>query len=165
MSASPDAVRGEVREIAPARNVEELAKLRDEGYNVLVDLTCVDYLKAGRTPRFDVVYRLAKLDPATGLDAGRVEVHAPVGEEPLLRSAAGLWPVADWLEREVWDMFGVRFADRPSIKRLLMYEEFSGHPLRKDYPVTKRQPLIGPKSGQRDDAPTFNIERPMLRGE
>ena len=50
------------------------------------------------------------------------------------------------LEREVWDMFGVKFADRPDIKRLLMYEEFVGHPLRKDYPINKRQPLIGPKA-------------------
>ena len=165
MSASPDAVRGEVRSAPAERNVEELAKLRDEGFNVLVDLTCVDYLRAGRQPRFDVVYRLMKLDPATGLDGGRVELHCATGEEPVLRSAAGLWPIADWLEREVWDMFGVGFADRPSMKRLLMYEEFAGHPLRKDYPIAKRQPLIGPKSGQRDDAPTFNIERPMLRGE
>lgn len=165
MSASPDAVRGEVREVPAGRNLEELARLRDEGYNVLVDLTCVDYLEARRSPRFDVVYRLAKLDPATGMDSARLELHCAVGEEPVLRSAAGLWPVADWLEREVWDMFGVRFADRPSIKRLLMYEEFKGHALRKDYPIARRQPLIGPKSGQRDDAPTFNIERPMLRGE
>jgi NADH:ubiquinone oxidoreductase subunit C len=169
MSANPDlsrdAVRGEVRSAPAERNVEELLKLRGEGYNVLVDLTCVDRLKLGLTPRFDVVYRLMKLDPATGMDAGRVELHCETGEEPVLRSAASLWPVADWLEREVWDMFGVRFADRPSIKRLLMYEEFSGHPLRKDYPIAKRQPLIGPKNGQRDDAPTFNIERPMLRGE
>lgn len=165
MSANPDLVRGEVRAAPAERNVEELAKLRDEGFNMLVDLTCVDYLKAGRQPRFDVVYRLMKLDPATGMDGGRVELHCAVGEEPALRSAAGLFPVADWLEREVWDMFGVRFTDRPDIKRLLMYEEFAGHPLRKDYPIAKRQPLIGPKNGQRDDAPTFNIERPMLRGE
>lgn len=165
MSVSLDLVRGEVREAPAESNLEELAKLKAEGYAILVDLTCIDRLKLGLTPRFVVLYRLMKLDPATGLDGGRVELRCAVGEEPVLRSAAGLWPAADWLEREIWDMFGVRFADRPSIKRLLMYEEFSGHPLRKDYPIAKRQPLIGPKSGQRDDAPTFNIERPMLRGE
>lgn len=162
---SADLARGERRDVSPERNVEELAALRDAGYNVLVDLTCVDYLKQGRGPRFDVLYRLMKLDAATGLDAGRVEVHCAVGEEPALRSVRGLWPVADWLEREVWDMFGVRFIDRPDIKRLLMYEEFAGHPLRKDYPIGRRQPLIGPKSGQRDDAPSFNITRPVLSGE
>lgn len=165
MSVSLDLIRGDVRDIDPARNVEELAKLKAEGFNMLVDLTCIDNLKRGVTPRFTVLYRLMRLDPATGLDGGRVELRASVGEEPVLRSAAGIYPVADWLEREVWDMFGVRFADRPSMKRLLMYEEFSGHALRKDYPIAKRQPLIGPKSGQRDDAPTFNIEKPMLRGE
>lgn len=162
---SLDPVRGEVRDVAPERSLEELAKLKAEGYNVLVDLTCLDFLKRGLTPRFVVVYRVMRLDPATGLDGGRIEVRCAVGEEPVLRSARGLWPAADWLEREVWDMFGVRFADRPDIKRLLMYEEFSGHALRKDYPVARRQPLIGPKSGQRDDAPSFNIPRPAPSGE
>ena len=57
-------------------------------------------------------------------------------------------------------MFGVPFVDRPDIKRLLMYEEFVGHPLRKDYPIGKRQPLIGPSSGQRDGSPSFNIVKP-----
>ena len=59
-------------------------------------------------------------------------------------SLASLWPGADWLEREVWDMFGVDFRGHPDLKRILMYEGFDGHPLRKDYPVNKRQPLIGP---------------------
>ena len=55
-----------------------------------------------------------------------------------------MWPSAAWYEREVWDMFGVRFKGHPDLKRIRMYEEFEGHPLRKDYPVKKRQPLIGP---------------------
>jgi len=156
---------GERRDVPAASNLEELAKLKDEGFNMLVDLTCVDYLPQGRTPRFDVIYRLMKLDPATGSDRARVELHCAVGVEPVLRSAAGLWPAADWLEREVWDMFGVKFADRPGIKRLLMYEEFSGHALRKDYPIAKRQPLIGPKSGDKADSPSFNILKPTITGE
>ena len=162
---SADALRGEVREIPAAGNVEALAALKAEGFNVLVDLTCVDWLPRGRAPRFDVIYRLMKLDPETGMDGGRVEARCAVGLEPVLHSARGLWPAADWLEREVWDMFGVRFADRPDIKRLLMYEEFAGHPLRKDYPIAKRQPLIGPKSGDKAGSPSFNILRPMVTGE
>ena len=59
-------------------------------------------------------------------------------------SLTSLWAGADWLEREVWDMFGIRFRGHPNLKRILMYDEFVGHPLRKDYPVNKRQPLIGP---------------------
>ena len=132
---------------------------------MLVDMTCVDYLPQKKLPRFDMVYRLMKLDLGSGEDRGRVEIHCAVGEEPVLRSVADLWPIADWLEREVWDMFGVKFADRPDIKRLLMYEEFVGHPLRKDYVITKRQPLIGPKSGDKADSPSFNILKPTIVGE
>jgi NADH-quinone oxidoreductase subunit C len=67
-------------------------------------------------------------------------------DEPSIDSAVELWPVADWLEREAWDMFGVTFNGHPDLRRILMYEEFEGHPLRKDYPVNRRQPLVGPKN-------------------
>jgi NADH-quinone oxidoreductase subunit C len=157
--------QGERRDFAAAVNHAALSRLKDEGYNVLVDMTCVDYLPQGKSPRFDVVYRLMKLDLETGADAGRVEIHCAVDDLPVLRSVADLWPIADWLEREVWDMFGVKFADRPDIKRLLMYEEFAGHPLRKDYPIAKRQPLIGPKSGEKAGSPSFNILKPTITGE
>ena len=157
--------QGERRDIAAAENHAALSNLKGEGYNVLVDMTCVDYLPQGKSPRFDVIYRLMKLDLETGADGGRVEIHCAVDEQPVLRSVMNLWPIADWLEREVWDMFGVKFADRPDIKRLLMYEEFQGHPLRKDYPIAKRQPLIGPKSGDKADSPSFNILKPTIVGE
>ena len=157
--------QGERRDIPAADNYAALASLKAEGYNVLSDLTCVDYLPQGKSPRFDVIYRLMKLDLETGADAGRVEIHCAVDDQPVLRSVMNLWPIADWLEREVWDMFGVKFADRPDIKRLLMYEEFQGHPLRKDYPIGKRQPLIGPKSGDKADSPSFNILKPTVTGE
>ena len=162
---SESLLRGERRDIPAASNHEELSKLKAEGFNMLVDLTCVDYLPQGKKPRFDVVYRLMKLDAASGSDMGRLELHCAVDELPILRSVKDLWPSADWLEREVWDMFGVKFADRPGIKRLLMYEEFSGHALRKDYPIAKRQPLIGPKSGDKADSPSFNILKPTVTGE
>ena len=158
-------MRGEVREVAAASARAELERLKAEGYNMLVDLTCVDRLPQGRSPRFDVIWRVMKLDEGSGMDLGRVELRAAVGEEPVLRTVKDLWPIADWLEREVWDMFGVKFADRPGIKRLLMYEEFQGHPLRKDYPIAKRQPLIGPKSGEKAGSPSFNILRPTITGE
>ncbi|MBI4678989.1 MAG: NADH-quinone oxidoreductase subunit C [Elusimicrobia bacterium] len=136
----------ETKKVQPSSVFETLEGLKEQGYNLLVDLTAVDRSAQGRVPRFEVVYRVAALDLETGLETKpRVEVRCEVGSEPVLRSARPLWPAADWLEREVWDMFGVRFADRPDIKRLLMYEEFVGHPLRKDYPINKRQPLIGPK--------------------
>ena len=63
-------------------------------------------------------------------------------DEAWLPSVTELWKAANWLEREVWDMFGVSFRDHPKLTRILMYEEFQGHPLRKDYPVAKRQPLV-----------------------
>jgi NADH-quinone oxidoreductase subunit C len=65
---------------------------------------------------------------------------------PEIETLTDLWPIANWLEREAWDMFGIKFLGHPNLKRLLMYEEFVGHPLRKDYPYNKRQPLIGPKN-------------------
>lgn len=75
----------------------------------------------------------------------RVKVRID-GKDAVVPSATKLWAVANWFEREVWDMFGIRFDGHPDLKRILMYEEFAGHPLRKDYPYNKRQPLIGPKN-------------------
>lgn len=75
----------------------------------------------------------------------RLRLEVPVDEaDAEVDSLTSLWAGANWLEREVWDMFGIHFHGHPDLKRILMYEEFVGHPLRKDYPVDKRQPLIGP---------------------
>ncbi len=115
--------------------------LRDElGYNVLVDLTCVDYHP--RRPRFEIVYHLMNL---TTKDRIRLKA-IPDDKAPIIPTISALWPIADWLEREVWDLFGIKFEGHPNLKRILLYEGFKGHPLRKDYLKTKRQPLVGPQN-------------------
>jgi len=139
--------------------------------NFLMDLSAVDYSTFGKSPapaffassgvavrpssqipdkdpspgppgeaRFAVVYHFFSLE-----HKHRLRLVVPLGEtDAELDSVTSLWAGANWLEREVWDMFGIRFRGHPDLKRILMYEEFEGHPLRKDYPVNKRQPLIGP---------------------
>jgi NADH-quinone oxidoreductase subunit C len=122
------------REAAP----QIFQALRDRpelAFEQLSDVTAVDYL--GQTPRFTVVYHLYSLSQNHRL---RVKIRVPE-DEPWVHSLVELWKSANWLERECWDMFGIRFIGHPDPRRILMYEEFVGHPLRKDYPVDKRQPL------------------------
>ena len=139
--------------------------------NFLMDLTAVDYSAFGKRPtpaffassgvaaspssqildedpwpgppgeaRFVVTYHFYSL-----VHKHRLRLVVPVEENDAeLDSVTPLWDGANWLEREVWDMFGIQFRGHPDPKRILMYDEFEGHPLRKDYPVNKRQPLIGP---------------------
>src|SRR6266850_6835130 len=115
-------------------------------YNFLMDLTAVDALHLNKKPRFEVVYHFFSLS-----HKHRVRIKVPAGgKNPEVDSIVKLWPGADWYEREVWDMFGIKFRGHPNLKRILMYEEFEGHPLRKDYPIRRRQPLIGP--GSKSDA-------------
>ncbi|HTO12800.1 MAG TPA: NADH-quinone oxidoreductase subunit C [Candidatus Binatia bacterium] len=127
--------------------LDALRFCRDEpglDFDVLMDLTAVDYSRyPGREdgPRFEVVYHLYSI-----ARNHRVRVKTRVDEDDAaVPTAVDLWPIANWFEREVWDMFGVRFTGHPDLRRLLLYEEFVGHPLRKDYPINRRQPLIGPK--------------------
>ena len=128
--------------------IDTLRFCRDEtslDFDVLMDLTAVDYSRyPGREdgPRFEVVYHLYSIS-----HNHRVRVKVRVDEDDaVVPSAVDLWPIANWFEREVWDMFGVRFTGHPDLRRLLLYEQFVGHPLRKDYPINRRQPLIGPKA-------------------
>ena len=141
--------RGDATIVVTREAVTDLLRAaRDEpalSFEVLMDLTAVDYLKyPGREdgPRFEVVYHLYSL---THNHRGRVKVRVEE-DDAVVPSAVPLWPIADWFEREVWDMFGIRFEGHPDLRRLLLYEEFVGHPLRKDYPINRRQPLIGPKA-------------------
>jgi NADH-quinone oxidoreductase subunit C len=151
-----------------ARFLKDDAALR---MNFLIDVTAVDYSAFGKHPvpaffassgvavgptpqipdeepwpgppapsRFAVVYHFYSMALKH-----RLRLVVPVEESAAeVDSLSSLWPGADWLEREVWDMFGIRFRGHPDLRRILMYDGFEGHPLRKDYPVKRRQPLIGP---------------------
>lgn len=116
--------------------VSVLSFLKDYGFELLLDITAVDYM--GKNPRFEVVYHILSFK-----EKRRMRIKVPVDEnEPKVPTITSLWKNADWLEREVWDMYGIIFDGHPNLKRILMYEGFKGHPLRKDYPFRKRQPRI-----------------------
>lgn len=103
-------------------------------YRMLLDLTCVDFRASAAG--FEMVYHLNSLERPS-----RVRLKVRLGADgPAVDSLTGLWKNADWLEREVFDMFGVVFNGHPNLKRILMYEGFEGFPLRKDYPLRRRQP-------------------------
>jgi NADH-quinone oxidoreductase subunit C len=130
--------------------VDSMTLLRDDAalrFNFLMDLTAVDYL--GRDPRFEVVYHLASVDlEPRGTEPARLprrlRVKVAVPEVPCeVPSLCPVWTAANWMEREAWDLYGVQFSGHPDLRRLLLYEEFVGHPLRKDYPKERRQPLVG----------------------
>ena len=119
-------------------------------FDLMMDLTAVDYLNdpdlqpylRKLKTRFEVVYHLYSIE-----ENHRLRVKVPLTEEKLeINSVTSLWPGANWFEREAFDLYGVVFLGHPDLKRILLYEEFEGHPLRKDYSKTKRQPLIGPRN-------------------
>jgi NADH-quinone oxidoreductase subunit C len=133
--------RGETTVTIRKESVVEVCRhLRDSlGYNLLTDLTAVDYL--GREPRFMVVYNLYSI-PAKE----RLRIKAPVSEgDGTIASLTVLWNSANWLEREVWDLMGIEFAGHPDPRRILMTDDWVGHPLRKDYPLQgpDREPYKG----------------------
>lgn len=107
--------------------------------DMLVDLTCVDF--PDREPRFEVVVHFYSLTKGHRLRL-KARVGDEEGENAEIDSLADLWASANWAEREAWDMFGVRFRGHPDLRRILMYQEFIGHALRKDYPANKIQPLV-----------------------
>jgi NADH-quinone oxidoreductase subunit C len=98
------------------------------GFTCLVDLCGVDF--PGREPRFEVVYHA--YSPTANR---RVRLKVAAGEETPVPSVTAVWRAAGWLEREVWDLYGVRFDGHPELTRILLWEGFDGHPLRKDFPV------------------------------
>lgn len=105
-------------------------------FTMLLDLTCVDYL--GEEERFEMVYHLFSLSLNL-----RLRFKARLQQNDCkIDSLTSVFKNANWLEREVYDMFGVHFAGHPYLRRLFMYDGFEGHPLRKDYPLRKQQPKI-----------------------
>lgn len=126
--------RGQERLTVPAKSAHDVLKSLNEraGMDMLVDITAVDFLEyEGAKDRFEVVYCL--LDTESN---ERLIVSVFLNEPDLeLPSVYGIWRAADWLEREVFDMFGITFDGHPDMTRILMPEDWDGHPLRKDYEV------------------------------
>jgi NADH-quinone oxidoreductase subunit C len=112
--------------------------LKDDGelsFNFLSDLTAVDHLE--RRPRFDVVYHLYSIDRNH-----RVRMKVEVDEDQSLPSVTSLWGNANWFEREVFDLFGIRFDAHPDLRRILLPDDWEGHPLRKDFPLTREEVMF-----------------------
>ncbi len=101
------------------------------GYEMILDISSVDHF--GDDPRFEMVYELATLD-----DSKHLRVKASVSEEEEVPTVTNLWAGADWHEREVYDMMGIRFSGHPNLKRILMWEGYPFYPLRKDFPLAGR---------------------------
>jgi len=127
--------------VVPADRLVAVARLlRDRpefGFVLLADVTAVDWWP--RAPRYEVVYHLASMTQRLRL---KVVLEGPQARLPTVQA---VWPGAGWLEREVWDMFGIVFEDHGDLRRLLMPEDWEGHPLLKDFPVQIR---LKPRSGE-----------------
>jgi NADH-quinone oxidoreductase subunit C len=102
------------------------------GFAAIIEITAVDYLP--RSPRFEVVYHLLSVSNRL-----RLRLKVRVDTDETVPTVQSVWPGAGWPEREVWDMFGIIFAGHPDLRRLLMPEDWEGHPARKDYPVQIRK--------------------------
>ena len=128
--------RDNVRYVVPVgRLIEVMTALKGAGFDYLADVAGIDYLNyPDATDRYGVVYALANTETAE-----RVYVKVLVNDpDPVVPSVYRLWKGADWMEREVYDMYGVRFDGHPDLRRILMPEGFASYPLRKDYPMRGR---------------------------
>ena len=152
--------------VDPSRWREAALFLRDDprlAMNMFVDLCGVDYLTLGAEPRFEVVCHLRSLQ-----HAHRVRIKARVGEldgtGAEIDSLVPVWRGADWFERETFDLMGIVFRGHPDLRRILMYPEFVGHPLRKDYPADRIQPLVEFREGNVHKLPPFGPDEGMSFG-
>lgn len=124
--------RDELTLLVPRESiVEALSRAREQGFLLLTDLTALD--RHPEELRFEVVYLLTAPAPPSRL---RLKTRAS-GDDPVVPSAVDVYPGANWLEREVFDMFGIRFDGHPDLKRILMPDDWEGHPLRKDFPLVE----------------------------
>jgi len=143
--------------------IETCRELRDNSslrFNVLIEVTAADYLP--REPRFEIVYHLLSIPTRQRL---RVKVRVASNElDGVVPTVQSIWPAAGWPEREVWDMFGIVFAGHGDLRRLLMPEDWEGHPARKDYPVQIRKAAqtYEPLEVSEDEFKA-NIERDRLK--
>lgn len=156
--------------VAPSDWYEVAQFLRDDAacdMSMFIDITCVDYPK--RDARFDVILFLYSLHKGHRVRLktrlfdevdGKVDPQRP----SRVRTVTPLWAAANWFEREVWDMFGVRFDGHPDLRRILMYDEFQGHPLRKDYAADKTQPLVPYRPEALDKLAPFRPDEGMPFG-
>jgi len=148
---------GDHEAVVALKDWAEVAQfLKDDGdlqMDHFIDLTAVDYPERD-SARFDLVLMTRSSVTCARF---RLRTHVKDGEEP--GTLSGIWAGANWAEREVWDMFGIKFSGHPDMRRILLYEEFIGHPLRKDYPIDKAQPLVPYREvGDIDKLPPFGIE-------
>jgi NADH-quinone oxidoreductase subunit C len=131
--------RGELSVVVKREDIVSLCNyLRDDAelcFDFLSDLTAVDRL--GRRPRFDVVYHLYSLEKNH-----RVRLKVGVDEDESVPSVTSVWGNANWFEREVFDLFGIKFTDHPDLRRILMPDDWEGHPLRKDFPLTREEVMF-----------------------
>ncbi len=129
--------RGETTIVLSPEKVPTVAKfLRDHAalrYNFMADLTAVDWPE--REPRYDVVYHLMSTRTRAVVRL-KTRVGQPGEEHPAVPTVSTVWPTANWYEREVYDLFGITFTGHPDLRRILMPDDWTSHPLRKDYPLT-----------------------------
>jgi NADH-quinone oxidoreductase subunit C len=150
--------------IEPSQWKSVCAFLREDpalDFDMPVDLCAVDY--PTRLPRLEVVMHLYSVPRGH-----RIRLKARVGDEDAngaeIDSVTSIWPGMDWLERETWDMSGVRFRGHPDLRRILMYPEFEGHPLQRTYPADRTQPLVAYRSEEEAGMPLGKLE-PFLADE
>jgi len=126
--------------VAPDKTLKILQILKEEfKFTYLVDLTAVDYLGI-KSPRFEIVYYLHRFGEDYDENI-RIRIKTKITEDnPSIDSATSIWTGADWLEREVYDMFGIVFKGHPDLRRILMPEDYDEFPLRKDFDVRNREP-------------------------
>ncbi|GBD39202.1 NADH-quinone oxidoreductase subunit 5 [bacterium HR37] len=133
--------RGEVSVFVKRELIREICSYlkKEFDFKFIVDITAVDYL-GRKTPRFEVVYYLHRFGPDFEENIRiRLKVEVPE-EDPKVYSVTSVWSGANWLEREVYDMFGIEFVGHPDLRRILMPEDYEAFPLRKDFDVRNREP-------------------------